>query len=264
VIVDVAMLPTLARDVERKLCLVVDVLRASTSLAFMSHSGIEAVLIEPNPAAARRAAACLGPNALLAGESGGIKPDDFDLGNSPASFLRPDLAARQVVFCSSNGAKALHLLANAPALMVGAFVNARASAEAAVALASERGLDICIACSGDHGFAHLGIEDVAGAGAIVERMSELAGVHLDESAEMAARVFRSFVSDAGGDERAGATAAIAASRAGKTLASWGLADDIEDCARVDSIDRPIAVLARDGQLVATPLSQQAPALTRAE
>ena len=258
------MLPPLARDVERKLCLIVDVLRASTSLAFMAQAGIEAILIEPDPPAARAVASNLGPNALLAGESGGIKPDDFDLGNSPASFLRSDLAARKVVFCSSNGARALHLLASAPILMVGGFVNARATAEAAVSLARERDLDICIACSGDHGFAHLGIEDVAGAGAIVERLVVLAGVQLDESAEAAARLFRSFVTDAGGDERAAAASAIAASRAGQTLLSWGLGSDLDDCARIDSIDRAIAVLTRDGRLVATPLSQQAPALTRAE
>jgi 2-phosphosulfolactate phosphatase len=263
-IVDVAMLPPQARDVERKLCLVVDVLRASTSLAYMAVAGVDAVQIEPDPPAARLAAGLIGHGALLAGESGGVKPEDFDLGNSPASFLVPEVVDRRIVFCSSNGAKALYLLARAPALMVGTFVNARATAEAAVAIAGANGLDICIVCAGDHGFAHLGIEDVAGAGAIVERIARLDGVELDESAEAAARVFRSYVTDAHGDESAAAAAAIAAGRAGRTLRSWGLTDDLRDCARVDTIDRAVAVRVGDGRLVASPIAPQAPAPSGAE
>jgi 2-phosphosulfolactate phosphatase len=253
VILEVAFLPTIARAVERKLCIVVDVLRASTSLACMAEAGVRDALIAPDPAAARAAAGALG-GALLAGEAGGRKPADFDLGNSPAEFRRPELASRRVVFCSSNGAKALHLLARAPAIMVGGFVNATATAREAIQLARVRRLDVCLVCAGDHGFERLGVEDVAGAGAIVLRMARAAEVELDESAEAAARLFRSYVVEAGGDETAGAAAAIAASRAGTTLRAWGLADDLADCARVDWIDRAVGVRVDGGRLTASPMA----------
>src|ERR1700674_5135582 len=102
------MLPRLADDIESRVCIVIDVLRASTTLCCLMEAGAQQVIIADSPPAARQIAKALGKETLLCGEWDGFKPPDFDHGNSPGPYLDAALTGQQIVFCSSNGAKALH------------------------------------------------------------------------------------------------------------------------------------------------------------
>lgn len=88
--IQVAFLPQLAarEPAERGVCIVIDILRATTTLTTLLEYGAVEVLVAPNADAAREEKR-RDPGALLLGEIGGLRPDDFDLGNSRANSARP-------------------------------------------------------------------------------------------------------------------------------------------------------------------------------
>src|SRR5438046_7193193 len=65
-----------------QICLVVDVIRASTSLVTIVERGASRILIAGDVSAARQAAVS-GSDVILAGEEEGLAPAGFDYGNSP-------------------------------------------------------------------------------------------------------------------------------------------------------------------------------------
>ncbi len=276
-ILEVAMLPSQVRDGDRKLCVIIDVLRAGTSLACMADAGVRQVIIAAEPATARALASEIGPNALLCGESGGRKPDDFDLGNSPEPYLNDQLRSRDLVFCSSNGSRAMHLLDGAPAIMAGALFNATAVAREALTRARAGRLDICLVASGDNHGARFSLEDVFCAGLMVERIVEAIGgsdalvsieavtnvqemsdtLALDESAIAASRIFGSYSPSSDRSAQALARASqtmMLDSLSARTLIGWGFADDVTLCSRIDSSTSVMHVTSQGNRLIASPIT----------
>jgi len=107
---------------------VVDALRASATAAYFLHLGAKEIIavaeVEQAYAARQRY-----PDALLAGERGGLPPEGFDLGNSPR--LVGDVMGRRIIFTTTTGAGRLVACFGAPAVYMGTTVNAAAVAEAA-------------------------------------------------------------------------------------------------------------------------------------
>jgi 2-phosphosulfolactate phosphatase len=115
--------------------IVVDVIRATTTLAVMLGRGCRRVLIAPGIAEARAVAAREPGTYLLGGEAGGVAPPGFDFGNSPREYAAADLAGREIIFATTNGTWALRACAGGSAIYAGSFRNASAVARAAVASA---------------------------------------------------------------------------------------------------------------------------------
>ena len=258
--VEVALLPSLARGADDNVCIAIDVLRAGTSLAYMARTGVREVIVTPDPPAAREAARAIGSAALLGGESDGMKPEDFDLGNSPIAYADPSLAERPIVFCSSNGARALHLLLAAPVLMAGALVNAGAVARVALAAALDQGRGIIIVCAGEgHGTA-VGLEDTFCAGLIVDHLKHLRSegdLALDDSALLAFRLFDSYRPSVGSSidrSTRGAEQMLRECEAAHVLKRLGYEDDVRACGAVDTIDAVMTVVVVDGQQVGRPVT----------
>jgi 2-phosphosulfolactate phosphatase len=126
--------------------LVIDVLRASTTMVTAVAHGCLAMLPVAEVDEARRRARSL-PGALLAGERGGDPPEGFDLGNSPLEFTRALLAARP-----------------ATAVGVAGFVNLTAAADWALG----QGRRLVIVCAGELG--SRSVEDETCAGLLVDRV----------------------------------------------------------------------------------------------
>jgi 2-phosphosulfolactate phosphatase len=143
--------------------LVVDVLRASTTIITALANGCAGVVPVTDAEEARRRAAGL-PGALIAGERRGEPLQGFDLGNSPLEFSPARVGGRLVVFTTSNGTRALVAVRAAAAVGVAAFVNASAAAAWAVA----QGRDVMVVCAGERGAVSL--EDHVCAGLLVERV----------------------------------------------------------------------------------------------
>jgi 2-phosphosulfolactate phosphatase len=146
--------------------LVVDVLRASTSLVTaLAHGAREAVPVGEVEDARRVAAARAG--ALLAGERGGDPPAGFDLGNSPLEFTRERVGGRTLVFTTSNGTRALLAARRAAAIGIAGFVNLTAAAD----WACGQGRDVVVVCAGELG--GRSFEDEVCAGLLLDRMRRL-------------------------------------------------------------------------------------------
>jgi 2-phosphosulfolactate phosphatase len=117
---------------------VVDVLRAFTTVPWLYHRGVARVLAVDTPDRAQELRAGPVPEALLAGESGGIPLEGFDLGNSPtevAGLAQDQLDGRTVVHRTSAGTQGLVRTAGAGASFAASFVTAAATATALRALA---------------------------------------------------------------------------------------------------------------------------------
>jgi 2-phosphosulfolactate phosphatase len=138
--------------------LVIDVLRASTTIIMALGNGAACVVPVESLEDARARKTALGPEAILAGERHGDPPEGFDLGNSPREFTAERVRGRTIVLTTSNGTRALAAARGAAAVGVAGFVNARA----AVGWASARGGDVVLVCSGALGAPSLEDETCAG------------------------------------------------------------------------------------------------------
>ena len=85
------------------IAVVIDVLRASTTMITAVANGAARVIPVADVAEARRIAAEAGPTALLGGERGGVRIAGFDLGNSPLEYRRAGVAGRTLVITTTNG-----------------------------------------------------------------------------------------------------------------------------------------------------------------
>ncbi len=108
---------------------VVDVLRAFTTVPWLLERGASRILAVESRDGARRLRAHYLPGALLAGEHGGIKVEDFDLGNSPSDLVDRDLSGAQVVLRTSAGTRGLVRCAGSGLLLAASFAVAGATVE---------------------------------------------------------------------------------------------------------------------------------------
>jgi 2-phosphosulfolactate phosphatase len=169
--------------------LVVDVLRASTTIIAALANGCAAVVPVAEPREARRRALALG-GALVAGERRGEPLEGFDLGNSPLEFTGPRVGGRVVVLTTSNGTRALLAVRAAARIGVAALVNLAAAAD----WARGGGRDVVVVCAGERG--RRSLEDWICAGLLVARLAAAAaGATLSATAREAARCAADYGAD---------------------------------------------------------------------
>lgn len=230
---DVAFLPRLLRGPEATACVVIDVLRASSSIIVLLARGIEKIAVAASPSEARRLARREPGRYLLCGEVEGLPPPGFDYGNSPSEFDALDLQGRAVAMSTTNGTSALRRLRSSPMVIVGALLNATAAVQTLLAEAEARGLDATIVCAGLESGKRFSLEDSFTAGALTEKAlaaSEERGIEVDltDGAQVALRLFR--------DYRGDALAAFRESEHGRKLVGLGFERDLAFCAQTDRFD----------------------------
>ncbi len=219
----VALLPDMADPDAGGVCAVVDVIRASTTLIALAEAGDPDVWLAADTDAARAAATRMGPDVLLGGEEGGLKPEGFDFGNSPREAAAGSYASRQVVFVTTNGTQALRRWSAARRTYVAALRNIGAVAWRLMEGAAEGGT-MTLVCAGREGA--VALDDIYTVGAIIRRILHVQpDVELDEAAVVALRVTRA-QPDAG--------EALAESESAKALERVGLSEDIPFCAALDA------------------------------
>ncbi len=237
--VDVLWTPSELEElpVSDRTAVVIDVLRAGTTVANAIHNGARAIVPADSTEEAIRIANSLGRDrVLLCGERQGVRIEGFDLGNSPSEFTAELVGDRTIVMTTTNGTRALIGVAGAKTVFMGALVNLTA-----VARQLKRGeSNPLIVCSGREG--RVSADDALCAGLLVEAC--LKGKKKSERAEL-------------GD---GAIAALALARthtpvksgflresaAGRALEAVGLGEDIEFCSAVDSV--PVVPVFSDHQI----------------
>lgn len=202
---------------------VIDVLRASTTIATALAAGAKSVTacLEVDEAR-RRAEAFSRDEVRLGGERQCVKIEGFDLGNSPAEYTAESVGGKTVLFTTTNGTRALLQCRRAAVVYVAGFVNAAATLEA---IKSQPEQDIHLLCAGTEG--HISREDVLFAGCLVDRLAE-SDLERNDSAELAQAAWR--VCD-----QSNLAAELRVSRGGRNLIRNGMATDIALAAHLDSL-----------------------------
>src|SRR3954451_1166117 len=124
---------------------VVDVLRATSTIAQALASGYERVLCCAEIDEARALRAEL-PDSLLGGERKAVRIEGFDVGASPREFLEP--RARTLILSTTNGTRAILAAASrCDEVLLRSLLHLAAVARAA----AERGEDVAVLCAGFQG-----------------------------------------------------------------------------------------------------------------
>ena len=199
---------------------VIDVLRATTTIVHALAAGCVAVWPVAEVEEARRLADGLrAGRVLLGGERGGVPLAGFDMGNSPGEYTCARCKGTTLVLTTTNGTRALLRAAPAVRTLIAGFVNYSAVCEQLAE--EERPIDIV--CAGYHGEAAL--DDALLAGALVEHLCEHQAVALNDAARLAWDCFEHHGRVLDG--------ALEISAGGVHLRGLGYDDDIRTAARVD-------------------------------
>lgn len=190
-------------------CVVVDQLRATSTIVAALGNGATAVLAAGTVEEARALAASR-PGALLAGERGGVPPEGFALGNSPRDFGPERVAGREIVLTTTNGTLALLACRGAGAIHAASFLNLAATL---AVLRGER--EVVFLCAGTG--PDFALEDALTVGALVEALAP---------GHPAAAPWRASLHDL--------DAVLARTTNGRRLVALGLGDDIAWSARRDA------------------------------
>lgn len=212
-------------DVAGRTVLVVDVLRASTTICAAMHHGARAVVVAADIEDATRIAHTLDASVLLAGERNCARIPGFQLGNSPGEMTADTVSGKTLVMTTTNGTAALMATNGAREVVVAAAVNlSAASAVGAEALAEGR--DLTIICAGRaNGF---GMDDayIAGRLAIGALGGRRTRKGLNDAALVAVDLVRRY-----GDN---VDRVFALSHAGRDLVALGFREDVASAARIDA------------------------------
>lgn len=156
--IDVAFTPAEAGPAH--VAVVVDVMRATSTIAQALASGYRRVLCCREIDDARALRQQLGDEAVVGGERDAVQIEGFDLGASPREYLEP--RAETAILTTTNGTRStLAAAANAEHVVLGSLLNL----DAVAAAAREPGEDITIVCAGYQG--SFAIDDAYCAGRIV-------------------------------------------------------------------------------------------------
>lgn len=208
--IDVAFTPAEVRPTD--VALVVDVLRASSTIVAALAAGYERVLCVAGVDGARRLRR---PGRALAGERECRPIEGFDYGNSPGALRSAPVP--ELVLCTTNGTPAVLAAAQAGAqVLVASLLNLDA-----ILRAVPDGSDVTVVCSGTDG--RFALEDAYVAGRLVQR---LAGSRTD-AARAAAQLAGSY---------ADPYSPLADSADAEVLRATGQSADIEFCARESVFD----------------------------
>jgi 2-phosphosulfolactate phosphatase len=196
--------------------IVVDVLRATSTITQALASGYERVLCCAEIDEARSLAETEGP-VKLAGERRLEAIPGFDFGNSPREVAEPT-GVPTLVLTTTNGTR---LLVSAAARFEHVYVGSLLNLDAVAAAAGAHGKDVAVLCAGVLG--GLALDDAYCAG----RIADALGGDRTDSATAAIRLARTYA-----DAREG----LGGSRSAWNLRRHGLDADLDWCARENTLD----------------------------
>jgi 2-phosphosulfolactate phosphatase len=224
-------------DIASRVVAVIDVLRASTSIAVALANGAKTIIpLENTEEVVTRAKAFARADVRLAGERQMMPIPGFDLGNSPREFTADAVEGKTVLMSTTNGTAAISAVQSARDVVIASYVNLSA-ALAMLRAALRGGTDITILCAGrDRQFS---LEDAACAGRYVQHVSKrLTSVQLNDAAIASVLIDRRYSDNL--------LRLFGASAHGRALTDAGFGEDLAVCAAVDSY--PVIPIYQDRQI----------------
>ncbi len=162
--IEVCLTPALLDlyPIENSIVVVIDILRATSSITYGIENGAEAIIPVMN---VEDCLAYADQGYLLAAERNGEVVEGYDFGNSPFSYTAEKVAGKTIVLTTTNGTKAMHLAQErAYQVIVGSFLNLSAICD----YLKKENKDVLLLCAGWKD--NFNLEDTLFAGAVVEQL----------------------------------------------------------------------------------------------
>jgi len=210
-------------DLTGRAVVVIDVLRATSSIVTALSAGAKAVVPAASSEEAVRLTSNLEKNGfVLAGERRMLKIEGFGLGNSPREMTPEAVGGKTLFLATTNGTPALLAAQGGDPVLVAAALNFSAVAERARSVFADRGGLVIICAGREKQFA---LEDAYTAGRLIKAVKKgVRKVALNDAAQVSLDLAA---------QQGGWQDAFAASDAARQLAEAGLAEDVPFCAHPD-------------------------------
>ncbi|MEM9326345.1 MAG: 2-phosphosulfolactate phosphatase [Bacteroidota bacterium] len=167
-----------------------------------------------------------GEGMIMAGERGGQKIEEFDIGNSPFDYLSEQVRSRRVAVTTTNGTQAINKSEDAYQIIIGAFLNLAATVNYLV----RQDLDVILHCAGWKGTINL--EDTLFAGAVLDSLGDRVQLK-DDACQLARSLYRDHQDNLLGIAKQSGHAA--------RLAKFGITRDIEFCMTQNTYDEVVVM-----------------------
>jgi 2-phosphosulfolactate phosphatase len=210
-----------ASDLTGRTAVVIDVLRASSTIVQALSAGAKSIYPVSSIEDALRLANTFGRDeVLLAGERKCLPIEGFDLGNSPREFTADRVGGKILVMTTTNGTAAMALTVNSARVYIGSLLNRAAVVDELIR--SEA--DPVFLCSGRE--RHFALEDVASAGDFAATLmaARPGNWTLNDGAHAALAMAREFGTG---------VPMFELSAGGRGIVEAGLHEDLPFCAQVD-------------------------------
>ncbi|MDR1919894.1 MAG: 2-phosphosulfolactate phosphatase [Tannerellaceae bacterium] len=178
--IDVCFSPALypAYHQPETVVVVVDVFRATTTMATAFHNGVRSI----RPVASIDEALRYKEKGWLVGAERNVCRCDFaDFGNSPFDYTKEKVAGKDLVLTTTNGTKAISLARNAFRVLTGAFINLQAVATYCI----RQQRDVLVLAAGWED--KVNIEDTLFGGALTETLTATGHFQTASDAALIAR-----------------------------------------------------------------------------
>jgi len=236
---DVVLLPEelKSKDISDCLVVVIDVLRASSTITTALASGASEVIPVYLPEETRKKSKKIcSDELLLCGERNGKKLPDFNLGNSPLEYNNSRVKKKKILLTTTNGVRTIELVQRAKEIIIGCFLNIQAIVQYCKSYSGK----VLLVCAGDRGTVSL--EDTVCAGMMMslsENHSQKYCFQYDDSliASYLYREFNNHLMDM-----------MQKSVWGKHLFEMGLKQDLVFCAQ-ENVYRLVPIIRGDSIVV---------------
>ena len=220
---NVFLLPELITNpavIRNSCCVVIDVLRATTTMVHALGNGASSITPALTVDEARQHARVQG--GLLGGERDCVRLEGFDLGNSPIEYSAEKVAGKSITMTTTNGTKAMMACLEADRILIAAFANLDAVASA---IADQRRVNII--CAGTNG--QITLEDTLMAGALAS------GRGYSDCNDQTLLAIDSWKDcQTSPNKQSGIVEKLMQSEGGKNLQQVGMVSDIKLCAKLNT------------------------------
>ena len=163
--VDVVLSPLLLplTDLKGKTVVIIDILRATSTICAALHNGARSItpVVNVDEALSYQSTAY-----LVAGERNGEKAPGFDFGNSPTEYKTEVVSQKDIVLTTTNGTKCIHAAQDAAEILIGSFFNL----SVLVAYLKSSNKSVVLFCAGWKD--QVNLEDCLFAGCVAKALSD--------------------------------------------------------------------------------------------
>lgn len=162
-------------EVDKSIVVIIDVLRATSTIATALHNGAKAIIPVDSVAECIRIGKQI--DSITAGERDGKIAEGLDYGNSPFEYPREFIEGKTLVLTTTNGTRLLQLALdkNAKGIVTGSFPNLSAVCNYLI----EQNQNIILGCAAWKN--RVNIEDMLFAGAVIDRINKQFSINCDSS-----------------------------------------------------------------------------------